>query len=331
MRGGARNLRARGAVTFAVASCVLGLASLGLASIAPAQRHTLGYAWDDPDWRFTRRERPVKVVLVAGSIGAYRDHPYGRLLHQWCANAEIRNISQVGAGASQLAARFREQVLERPAVPAGAEAWLLFAGGMNSVGTPHRTNNALRQLFQLAHGRGFGVVALSLTPWGSSDNPARNRGARGLHMRRSTLAVVDFVMGRSSPVEALGRYARARGRTTPDAPWRPDERAEVAVDLYDSPLRDRDAEPWPLDAIRTELERDPRWRRRVAELDDEARAARLESDARELAEAPRWFLRPAYRGFDDVHPNREGHRVIARAACPALPSSWGCRCPGAGE
>ena len=34
-----------------------------------------------------------------------------------------------------------------------------------------------------------------------------------------------------------------------------------------------------------------------------------------------------YRGFDHVHPNRDGHRVIAETACPQLPPSWGCHCP----
>ncbi len=315
------------ASSLAVTACVL-----GLASVVPAQRNAPGYAWDEPDWRFTHHDRRVKVVLLAGSIGAFRDRPYGRLLHRWCENAEIRNLSHVGEGAAQLAARFRTEVLDNPSVPVGArgtELWLLFGGGLNSVGIPQRTNAALRELFELAHRRRVGVVALTLTPWGSDDESEHAfTGARGLHMLRSTRSIVDFVLGRSSPEEALGSYARER-RGDPSAPWLESERPDVAIDLYDSPLRDRHATPWPLAEVRAELERDPAWQRETRELDAEAQRARLEADARALAQAPRWFLAPHYRAFDDVHPNREGHRVIAETICPALPRTWGCRCPGA--
>ena len=47
------------------------------------------------------------------------------------------------------------------------------------------------------------------------------------------------------------------------------------------------------------------------------------------AEIPRWFLREELRSFDHIHPNSEGHRLIAEAACPRLPASWGCECPNA--
>ncbi len=302
-----------------------------LAAVALAQApRTAGYAWDDPEWRFTSRERRVKVVLLAGSIGAFRDQPYGRLLHEWCGNAEIRNLSQVGQGAPQLLSHFREEVIDNPNVPVGSpnlEMWLLFGGGLNSVGLPQRTNRSLAHLFQLAHRRRIGVVAMTLTPWGSRDDRERWSGARGLHVLRSTRAIVDFVLGRTTPQIALGPFARERRGVDPEAPWLRDEQPDVAIDLYDSRLRDRDAAPLPIAEVRAEIERDPAWQRSSARLSETERAARLEADARALAEAPRWFLRPEYRGFDHIHPNRAGHRVIAETVCPRLPESWGCRCP----
>ena len=52
----------------------------------------------------------------------------------------------------------------------------------------------------------------------------------------------------------------------------------------------------------------------------------MSSDVGVLSEITRWFVRDVYRGFDHIHPNREGHALIARTACPALPVSWGCDC-----
>lgn len=316
-----------GVAGFGMAALVLSVATL-----APAQpRHRAGVAYMNPDWRFEHPRRPVKVVLLAGSIGAFRDQPYGRLLHEWCGNAEIQNLSRVGQGAPQLVSRFRSEVLRNPNVPIGApnvEMWVLFGGGLNSVGVPHRTNRAVRRLFTTAHRRNIGVVAMTLTPWGDDGTEdERWQGARALHAFDSTRTVVDFVMGRASPAEALGSFRRERRGVEPDAPWQESERPDVAIDLYDSRLRHREAAPWPLDEVRAALEGDPAWRRRVADLDDEARERRLNADARRLAQAPRWFLRPEYRGFDHIHPNRAGHRAIAETACPRLPASWGCRCP----
>ncbi|HJL18130.1 MAG TPA: hypothetical protein RMH99_20875 [Sandaracinaceae bacterium LLY-WYZ-13_1] len=315
----------------ALALVVVGVLVLTPAEAPAQQRRTAGYAWDDPRWRFTHHDRPVKVVLLAGSIGAYRDRPYGRLLHEWCENAEIRNLSQVGQGAPQLLSRFRSEVLSNPRVPLGApnaEVWLLFGGGLNSVGLPHRTNRAVRRMFLLAHRRNVRVVAMTLTPWGDDgSDDERWADGRALHALRSTRTVVDFILGQASPREALGPFRRERRNVAPDGPWQPSERPDVAIDLYDSRLRARSATPWPLEDVRRMVEGDAAWRRRHAELDDAAREEALEADARFLSQAPRWFLRPEYRGFDHIHPNRAGHRVIAETACPRLPESWGCRCP----
>lgn len=305
-----------------------------IAAVAAAQPpHSAGYAWDDPDWRFTHHERRVKVVLLAGSIGAFRNRPYGALIHQWCEDAEVRNLSVVGAGAPQLFTRFQRDVIENPNVPRGArglEMWLLFGGGLNSVASVTRTNYAMNRLFVMAHRRGFRVVAMTLTPWGEDGTEdERWRGGRALQSLRSTRAVVDYVMGRRGPAEALGPFARNRPRgVAPSDPWTAAERPDVAIDLYDIPaLRDPTAAPWEPTDVRTRIERDQRWRVETTPLTPAARAARLEADARFLAEAPRYFLREEYRSFDHIHPNREGHLAMARAICPQLPESWGCRCP----
>ena len=306
------------------------LAVLAVASVVPAQQRRLpGYASEEPDWRFSRHDRPVKVVILAGSIGAFYTQPYGRLLQEWCVNTEVRNLSRVGEGALQLASRFQHEVLENHNIPIGAphyELWVLFGGGMNSVGIPQRTNRAVLGVVRRAHQRHVGVVAFTLTPWGTTgDEDDRWAYANAARTLRFTRTVVDFVMGRLSPRGALGDLVSGRGRG--EADWTEEERPDVAIDLYDSPLRDRDATPWNIDEVRAAIESDARWRRDTAQLSNEERAQRLERDARLVSEAPRWFLRPEYRSFDHIHPNREGHEVIARTACPQLPESWGCRCP----
>lgn len=301
-------------------------------AVAQQSSRTFGYAFDNPDWRFLVRERPVKVVVLAGSIGAFRDRPYGRLLYEWCENAEIRNLSAVGAGAPQLYSRFRSEVLENPNVPVGwrgHELWVLYGGGLNSAGRPQLTNHATHRLIRTAHRRHMRVVAMTLTPWGADgETDERWSGYGGLRALDGTRAIVDFVRGRLSPREALGRHVRNRGRgIAPNDPWQDIERPDVVVDLYDSRLRDPDAPTWPVEEVAESLREDRRWRMVHAELPEAERERQLRQDARRLAQAPRFFLRPEYRGFDHVHPNRAGHRVIAETACPELPESWGCRCP----
>lgn len=307
-------------------AAIAALAALSVAAIAPAQQgSSAGYPTSRV--RFTQRDRRVKVVLLAGSIGAFRDQPYGRLFQTWCTNIEVLNLSRVGEGAPQLLTRFRDDVV--PRVPRNnVELWLLFGGGLNSVGNSHQTNRSIRSLFTLAHRRRFGVVAMTLTPWGSETDTGRWTRGRGLHLFRNTRNVVDFVLGRLTPAQALGHYRNERREAPhPDAPWAVEERPDVAIDLYDSILRDRYATPWNVRVVREWLERDPVWQRTVAGKSPIEREIQLTADVITFSEAPRWFLREEYRGFDHIHPNREGHRAIADIACPRLPASWGCACP----
>lgn len=281
-----------------------------------------------PTWRFKSKERKVKVVVLAGSIGAWPKQPYAERFMAMCKNVEVKNLSKVGFGAFQLKQRFKQQFLDNPYVnlrDPDLEYWLVFQGGLNSVGTPERTNHDIREMFVLAHARGLKVVALSLTPWGDDTDKKRWGGVQGLRYLRATRTVVDFVLGTLSPRQALGEFA-ARRPGGADAPWQAAELPEVAVDLFRSALRETGAPLRDVEALRAALERD---RRRYEGLDEAAREAALQADAAEAAEIPRWFLRADLRSFDHIHPNTEGHRLIAETACPRLPASWGCDCPPA--
>lgn len=284
-----------------------------------------------PVWRFKYKERPVKVVVLAGSIGAWPKQPYAERFAAMCKNVEVRNLSKVGFGAFQLRQRFKQQFLDNPFVnlrDPGNEYWLVFQGGLNSVGTPERTNHDIREMFLLAHAKGLKVVALSLTPWGDETDRKRWGGVGGLKYLRATRKVVDFVLGTLAPEEALGEFASRRAGGA-EGPWQPEEVPEVAVDLYRSALRDEAAAPRDVEALRTSLAKDRVWQKSHEELDPAAREAALQKTAEEAAEIPRWFLRADLRSFDHIHPNTEGHRLIAETACPKLPESWGCTCPGA--
>jgi hypothetical protein len=197
---------------------------------------------------------------------------------------------------------------------------------LNSAASANRTNRYIRRLFTEAHRRNIRVVGMTLTPWGALDDERRWGGTRALDTLRNTRRIVDFVMGRANPRDALGSFVSDRG-ATPDGPWTPAELADVRIDLFDSTLRNANAPVRDVAEMRRMLERDARYRQQLADLDDAQRTARMDGDARLLSELPRWFLRPEIRGFDPVHPNRAGHRQIALLACPRLPASWGCHCP----
>ena len=282
-----------------------------------------------PTWRFKLADRPVKVVVLAGSIGAWPKQPYAERLAKMCKHVEVKNLSKVGFGAFQLRQRFKQQVLERlPQLKAaGNEYWLVFQGGLNSVGTPERTNHDIREMFVLAHSKGFKVVGLTLTPWGD-ESDKRWAGTAGLRYLRATTRVVDFVLGALTPAEALGEFAGRRAAGA-GAAWQAEEQADVAVDLYRSALRAEDRPLRDTAALERSLTKDRGWQAAHADLAEDARTAAMRSDAATAAEIPRWFLREELRSFDHIHPNSEGHRLIAEAACPRLPASWGCECPNA--
>ncbi len=268
-------------------------------------------------WKTTR---PIKAVVIGGSISMYYAGNFGQYLQYGCHNVEVLNRGKVGAGGAALAKIFREQVVADRAVMAPLQlqtqgqkgnAWVLFQGGLNSVGTPDSTAWFLSRLFASAHDSGFRVLALSLTPWGSDDD-ARFGGWTGLKFVRATEQVVAFVMGRLTPKQAFGARAKER-----DDAWQPGELPEVGVDLYHSPLRAGSQNPLrakgPLEST---FASSP-----FAKRAEEKRALVQAAQA-----VPQLYLAQKYRDFDHLHPNGEGHRLIAALVCQQAPAQWGCDC-----
>ncbi len=274
-------------------------------------------------WRFRDPGRPHKAVVIGGSVSAWPRGGYSQFLEAACPRVEIVNKGKARIGARQLRERFTKQVLRNARVRAQrgdfASFTLIFHGGLNSVGTPGLTNEQIRKTFVAAHKHHMRVIALSLNPWGS---PRRWRGAKGLRSFWHTRQAVDFVLGKLSPAEALGRYAR--GRSQPG--WVAGELPDVGVDLYDSPLRDASAPLLAAAPVTRALRVDKKLRRRLAAVPEGEREATFAGWVETARSLPRWWMRRELRGFDDIHPNLEGHRVIAELMCPKLPPEWACQC-----
>jgi hypothetical protein len=244
-----------------------------------------------------------------------------------CKNVEVQNLSKAGLGAWAIKQRFKELVVRNPSFDPKAapeqEFWLLFGAGLNSVTAWQKTNAHLRALVLLAHDTGLKVMGLTPTPWGT-DKEDKFHGLDGLTRRKATQRVADYVLGKLAPAEALGSYVSERADAA--AGWDPRELPDVGVDLYDSALRDDDAAPRDASVIRVALEKSSSWKRAHADLSDDARGAALDADAKIGSEVPQYFMKPELRAFDHIHPNAEGHRIIAKTICPAAPASWGCKC-----
>lgn len=282
-----------------------------------------------PSWTWKQDDKPVKVAVIAGSVGAFHGDSFHKRLGAVCENVEIRNLSKTGIGALQMKQRFRGQVLKNRRIKfdeEGIETWVLMATGLNSIGMPEMTNHYVKGLVELAHGKGMKTVVLSPTPWGK-DRSSKFKDLEGLTRRNWTQKVVDYVSGHGTPEVSLGRYTAKRTDGAEGA-WTLAETVDVGVDLYDSALRDTEAELRDVDRMRRLLEKDRTWKKAHADLDPEAYEAALAADAQRAAEVPQWFMKPELRGFDYIHPNAEGHRVMAQVTCPSLPESWGCACDG---
>jgi hypothetical protein len=323
------------AAAFAFALGLVGLSSTAVAQDPEAAAEAESAA-EPVNWRFKDADRPVKVIFLAGSVGAWPKDPYSSRLEGFCRNVEAKNLSKTGLGALALKQRFKKQVLENRRVPLGrgddtSEYWLVFQGGLNSVAMPESTNHHIRDLFTIAHGKGIKVIGFTLTPWGDEGDRRRWSGIAGLQYLEYTRKLVEYTLGRLDPAEALGDYANKR-KVEADAPWDPSEVPDVAIDLYHAPyLRHAEAEPRDVDAMRKQLARDSGWKRKLKDLSEEEREATLDREAKRAAEIPQWFLREELRSFDHIHPNAEGHKRIAELACPHLPESWGCACPAIPE
>ena len=266
--------------------------------------------------------RPVKAVVVGGSIAAFPGAGFGAQLEEVCSNLEVTSIAKARLSAAAIAQRFNSLVLGNRKLfdRDTRERWVLIQGGLNSVGNPTRTNADLLELFRMAHRAGIRVFALSLSPWGRESDADRWAGINGIGRQNNTQRAVDFVMGRLTPVQALGRHAAGQ------KDWKQGDLPDAAVDLYDSDLRDRDAPLRPEAPLREALDRDPVMTRMWSALPVGEQRAKQDAILRQAREIPRWYLRPELQSFDHIHPNRDGHRIIALEVCRKAPASWGCDC-----
>lgn len=294
----------------------LGLVALvaGAVYAGPPSPETVGR------WRYRSPDRPVKVISLGGSVAAWPRGSYSQFLQAACSRIEVVDVAKAGVGARQLKERFVKQVLRnrRASVRGDEERWLLFQGGLNSLGTPYRTNRFLSEIFKKAHAAGIKVMGVTLGPWG---NPHRWRAGKGLAAKARTALAVDFVMGRLSPIQAFGRYAK-KGR----GQWEVGELPDRSVNVYDSRLRDVGALLLPARRIRHRLRADGNVRttlRKLPKAEQSTALDMLEAEARGLS---REFMKPEYRAFDSIHPNIEGHRIMAQAICQMASPRWGCQC-----
>ena len=261
-------------------------------------------------------DRPVKVVVIGGSISKYYAGNFGQYLQYGCKKVEVLNRGKVGAGGAELSRILRQDVLGDPATARGlhaakAEGWVLFQGGLNSVGSPQSTAYFLSRLFEAAHGSGLKVMALTLSPWGS-DSDARFAGWRGLATVQATEHVVEFVLGHLYPAVALGTKGQGH-----DTSWSKNELPDIAIDLWHSPLAADSANPLrERGPLETTFGQSPFARR----------AAQKAELLRQAQQVPRHYLGAKYRDFDHIHPNSAGHRVMAALACQKAPPSWDCDC-----
>ena len=274
-------------------------------------REPLGY------WRYKQPDRKIKVIVIGGSVASRPGPNFGRFLHRVCANIEVKNRAAVGYGAPALKNRFRRQFLQNPNVKLKApefKYWLLFQGGLNSIFSPDMTIKFIAETFALAHAKGVKVATISLTPWGSNRD-RRFHGLKGLQRQDKTRKVVDFVMGLLPRNKALGRYAKGADKTRTQ--WKNGELPDIAVNLFDSEMRDKNAKLRNHERLLRALKGNRKWAKKYPDLNEAARRA---------AQVPQWFMKRSLHGFDHIHPNTKGHRIMAKHLCHKLPADWKCSC-----
>lgn len=296
----------------------VGLLALGLGAEAPPAA-----AQEVGTWKFAHDDKPTKVVVVGGSVSAYPAGSFSQWLPSACDKIEVVNRGQAKLGAFELRQRFIAQVLKNRRVDKNAELWLIFLGGLNSVGDPDKTNLEVGKTMRTAKEAGLSTMLVSINPWGA-ETDRRWKGVEGLAYWEHTQKTVDFGMGRLTPAQALGRHAAELSDGGDGQRWVSGALPDIAIDLWDSPMRHRDAAPRDPTKLEREAKRSTWLKKRLATATDpEAERSRLMGLALEL---PRWFMRPELMAFDAIHPNAEGHKLIAQAICKKAPPSWGCHC-----
>jgi hypothetical protein len=305
------------------ALCASVLAAMAVGGVARAEDGAAEAAAPEPvgNWRFRHDDRPVKVVVIGGSVSAWPKGGFGEFVEAACPRVEVVNRGKARLGALDLKRRFQKQVLQNRRIDATKfEAmWVIFNGGLNSVGMPERTNGWVADVLKAAKAAGMGTIAMSIGPWGD-ETDRRWRGAGGLDYQDMTRRTVDFLMGRLTPEQAFG--AEAAGR----AAFEPGELPDIAVDVYDSELRDKAAELRDEERTARQVAQAKSVKAELAKLSEGEAGARLAARIAQARELPRWYLRKELRSFDHIHPNMDGHRVMAQTMCPKLPAAWGCNC-----
>ncbi len=273
-------------------------------------------------WTFHNADRPVKAVAIGDSITAYTQGSFVMFLQAACPHLEVVNLAKPFIGADAIREHFVQQVLRNPRsnLHATQEVWLIYQGGLNSVEDPAMTNHHIRATFVDAHRAGLHIMGISLLPWGS-EHDRRWRETRGLRTWYSTRQVVDFVMGRLSPTAALGPYAKNH-----PARWQAEELPDIAVDVYDSVLRDRDAPLRQLLDVHAAVRHTPWIQAQLHGLSQAQQEDKISAYVQQTLALPRWFMHKRFQALDHFHPNRDGHRLVAQLACDKAPATWGCQC-----
>lgn len=290
----------------------------------PGQNEPVG------DWSFTT-DKAIKVIVIGGSVSEF-NRGYSDWIGRTCSNVEVVNEAKARYGSAAIGKRFEAQVLKNPNVDLkapGITYWIVLQGGLNNIWEPTQVNYDFMKLFQTAHANGINVLGLSLSPWGS-DKDKRWVGVEAIRNQDRTRLCVDWMLGRLTPAQALGKLAS--GKTS----WKKQDLPDVAVELYDTELRDTKAALRSAEDIERQIDSDKEITKYLSSLPAEKRKVERDRIVKQGVEIPRWFLRPELKSFDHIHPNREGHRIIVETACPKLPAEWGCDCefiknPGKGS
>jgi hypothetical protein len=271
-------------------------------------------------WRFKHEDRPVKAVIVGGSVSAWPRGGYGQFLQAVCSRVEIVNRGKARLGARALRQRVKMQVLRnrRIDLTAHESTWLIFHGGLNSISTPQSTNRNVARVLLATKAKGLGTIGLTVSPWGS-EGDRRWRRAGGLRYRAWTQQSVDFLMGRSTPEQAFGPSRAATD-------YAEGERPDIAVDLYDSALRDAEAPLRDAGRLQRFVTIDDWVKGELKGVTGDERNTRITAFTQQARELPRWYMKRELHAFDHVHPGMEGHRLIAKTMCPKMPETWGCAC-----
>lgn len=204
-------------------------------------------------WTFQDPSKKIKIIVTGGSMSQmdYFAMGYGRWVARICKNVEVVNIAEVSCNSSDIQKKFQSRVLDNRNLDldaTGVEYWMMIQGGLNNVSNPNRVNKDFMELFRTVHSKGMKVVGLTLVPWGRPGKDKRWKGESAKKYQAWTRQCVDWMMGRLTPTEALGKLCPA-GKTS----FSRDELPDVAINLFDTPLLDKKS---PYGNMRSDMTKD---------------------------------------------------------------------------